>query len=137
MSEAVANACPVSADFLPQNMRKHVDPAAPVPLRMMAAKALVPVGPSEMVGLLFMLTYDADPAVRETAQKTAASLADRILSSALRDQIVTALTRRLLEEPLDPVVAFMIGHQPFSRPHNAATTMMRWLRLWPPPCAQR
>ncbi|HVE84743.1 MAG TPA: hypothetical protein VND93_17930 [Myxococcales bacterium] len=78
--------CPITADFLPPNMRKHVDPKAPVPLRMMAAKSLVPLAPADMCGALFMLTFDPDQGVRDTAAKTAASLPDRILSTALRDE---------------------------------------------------
>lgn len=80
--------CPFNAEFLPPNLRKHVDPAAPVPLRMMAAKSLVPLSPSDMLGALFMLTFDADAGVRETAAKTAASLPDKILGSAVRDEEV-------------------------------------------------
>src|SRR5207248_6154608 len=54
--------------------------SAPVPLRMMGAKALVPMGPKEMATALFMLTFDADAAIREAATKSAAGLPDRILS---------------------------------------------------------
>ena len=82
--------CPISADFLPPNMRKHVDPQAPVPLRMMAAKSLVPLSPSDMLSALFMLTFDPDATVRDTAVRTAAGLPDRILSAALRDEGVQA-----------------------------------------------
>jgi hypothetical protein len=70
-------------------MRKHVDPAAPAPLRMMAAKALVPLAPADMLGALFMLTFDPDAGVRETASKTAAALPDRF-STGLRDEGVPA-----------------------------------------------
>jgi hypothetical protein len=82
----VASACPISADFLPENMRKHVDGKAPVPLRMMAAKALVPLSPSDMLGALFILMYDTDEKVRDTAAKTASTLPDRIASSGFRDE---------------------------------------------------
>ena len=85
---AQAAACPVALSALPTNFQKHVDPKAPVPLRMMGAKALVPMGPKEMATALFMLTFDAEPAVRETAVKSAAGLPDRILSVALRDETV-------------------------------------------------
>jgi hypothetical protein len=78
--------CPVALSALPSNFQKHVDPKAPAPLRMMGAKALVPMGPKEMATALFMLTFDADPAVRETATKSAAGLPDKILSVALRDE---------------------------------------------------
>lgn len=87
---AAASAAPISPEFLPPNMRKHVDLAAPVSIRMMGAKALVPVSPSDMLGLLFMLTFDPDTGVRETAQKSAASLPDRILASAVRDEGIQA-----------------------------------------------
>jgi hypothetical protein len=86
---AAPEGCPITAEFLPPNMRKHVDPAAPPPLRMMAAKALVPLAPSDMLGALFMLTFDADAGVRETAAKTAAALPDRF-SAGLRDENVAA-----------------------------------------------
>jgi len=78
--------CPITADFLPPNMRKHVDPKAPVPLRMMAAKTLVPLSPSDMCGALFMLTFDPDQGVRDTAARTTTALPDRILVTALRDE---------------------------------------------------
>jgi hypothetical protein len=81
-----AGACPITDAFLPPNMKKHVDPKAPVPLRMMCAKALVPLAPPDMVGALFMLTFDADEKVRETAAQTAAKLPDRVLAGALRDE---------------------------------------------------
>ncbi len=78
--------CPVDAGFLAPNMRKHVDIKAPTPLRMMAAKGLVPLSPSDMCGVLFILLFDPDQATRETTVKTAAGLPDRILATALRDE---------------------------------------------------
>lgn len=83
---APAPACPVPLSALPTNFQKHVDPAAPVPLRMMGAKGLVPMGPKDMATALFMLTFDGEGPIRETAVKSAASLPDRILSVALRDE---------------------------------------------------
>jgi len=73
---------------LSPNLRKHVDPGSPVVLRMMAAKALVPLPPPDMITALFLLTADADEKVRTTAVESAAKLPDRILSSALRDEEV-------------------------------------------------
>jgi hypothetical protein len=77
-------------DFLPPALRKHVDPASPVPLRMMAAKALVPLAPADMLGALYLLTQDPDENVRTTAAASAEKLPDRILGSALRDESVPA-----------------------------------------------
>src|SRR5882762_7679843 len=82
MSDAQATAappaaCPVPLSALPSNFQKHVDPNAPVP-----------IGPKEMATALFMLTFDADAAIREAAIKSAAGLPDRILSVALRDETI-------------------------------------------------
>ena len=73
---------------LSATVRKHVDPSAPLPMRMMAAKALVPLPPPDMITALFILTSDADEKVRATALDSAGKLPDRILSSALRDEEV-------------------------------------------------
>jgi hypothetical protein len=55
---------------------------------MMAAKALVPLPPPDMITALFLLTADADEKVRATAVESAGKLPDRILSSGLRDEEV-------------------------------------------------
>ncbi|MGQ0505674.1 MAG: hypothetical protein ACT4TC_10185 [Myxococcaceae bacterium] len=82
--------CPINAEFLPPNMRKHVDPKAPAALRMMAAKTLVPLSPSDMVGALYMLTFDSETGIKEAADKSSRGLPDRILSTALRDEGIKA-----------------------------------------------
>lgn len=87
-TQAAEPVCPITADFLPENMKKHVDPKAPVPLRMMGAKALVPLQPADLLSLLFMLAYDPDGGVREQATKTASTLQDRIAASGFRDEEV-------------------------------------------------
>ncbi|MBS2020782.1 MAG: hypothetical protein JST92_00105 [Deltaproteobacteria bacterium] len=86
-----SDVCPLPLEGLSANFRKHVDPKAPVPLRMMGAKGLVPMGPKEMATALYMLTFDADPGVREAAIKNATSLPDKIASSALRDETAEGL----------------------------------------------
>ncbi len=77
--------CPLSLDVLPKQLQKHADGKAPLPLRMMGAKGLVPaVAPVDLVTLLFMLSFDADEGVRTTALKTAEGLPDKIHGVALR-----------------------------------------------------
>lgn len=83
-----ARVCPITDEFLPDNMKKHVDPKAPVPLRMMGAKALVPLQPPDMLSMLFMLSFDAEENVRNQVQKTASTLQDRIAASGFRDESV-------------------------------------------------
>jgi hypothetical protein len=76
---------PLSPERLPPQARKHADAKAPVPLRMMGAKGLVPLTPIDTTYLLALLATDPDPQVSSTAVATAAKLPDKILSTALRE----------------------------------------------------
>lgn len=87
-ADAAGGGCPITDEFLPDNMKKHVDPKAPVMIRMMAAKAIVPLSPADMLSVLFMLSFDADQAVRDQVQKTSTTLQDRIAASGFRDEEV-------------------------------------------------
>src|SRR5512146_2364060 len=77
--------CPLPLEVLPKPLQKHADAKAPPPLRMMGAKGLVPaVAPSDLVTLLYVLSFDADAGVRDTAVRTAEGLPDKIWGVALR-----------------------------------------------------
>lgn len=79
--------CPLPLTALSPALHKHVDEKAPLPLRMMGAKGLVPaVAPGDIATMLFFLSFDADAAVRETAARTAGGLPERIWSAALRSE---------------------------------------------------
>ncbi len=81
--------CPLPLETLPKPLQKHVDAKAPPPLRMMGAKGLVPaVAAGDLVTMLFMLSFDPDAPVRETAAKTAEGLPDKIYGTALRAESV-------------------------------------------------
>jgi hypothetical protein len=83
--------CPLPLDALPKPLQKHADAKAPPPLRMMGAKGLVPAAaPADLAVLLFVLSFDADEAVRATAVKTAEGLPDKIYGVALRAEGVPA-----------------------------------------------
>ncbi len=89
------------AESLPPTLRKHVDPATPVPLRQMAARLLVPASPSDALTLLFVLAHDPEESVRQQALATAGDLPDKIAAAALRD---THLDREVLGWIADHVV---------------------------------
>ncbi|MFL5263263.1 MAG: hypothetical protein ACJ79L_12750 [Anaeromyxobacteraceae bacterium] len=80
---------PLTVADLPKPLQKHADRAAPLPLRMMGAKGLVPaVAPVDLVTLLYLVSSDADDAVRATAGRTAEGLPDKIWGVALRSDAV-------------------------------------------------
>lgn len=77
--------CPLPIDVLPKPLHKHVDGKSPLPLRMMGAKGLVPaVAAPDLATMLWFLSHDEDPQVRDTATRTAEGLPDRIWGVALR-----------------------------------------------------
>ncbi len=77
--------CPLPLDVLPKPLQKHADPKAPPPLRGMGAKGLVPaVAPVDLCTLVYVLSFDPDAGIAETARKTAAGLPEKIWSVALR-----------------------------------------------------
>jgi len=79
--------CPLPLDVLPKPLQKHADAKAPLPLRTMGAKGLVPaVAPVDLCTLLYVLWFDAEEAIRETARKTAEGLPDKIWGVALRSE---------------------------------------------------
>jgi hypothetical protein len=78
---------PLPLEALSKPLHKHVEERAPVPLRMMGAKGLVPaVAPNDLVTMLYFLSFDPDPGVQETAVKTASGLPERVWSAALRSE---------------------------------------------------
>lgn len=88
VAEAPTAVPAITAEELAPVLRKHVDPKAPLPLRMMAAKLLVPSSPSDAACLLYLLAFDVDPTVRAQALKTASTMQDRMAVTALRDESV-------------------------------------------------
>ena len=63
-------------------LRKHVDPRSPAPLRMMAARGLVPMAPPEMATALYQLRLDADSNVKKAARGTMEGTPNEILTVA-------------------------------------------------------
>ncbi|HUK66729.1 MAG TPA: hypothetical protein VLV17_07860 [Anaeromyxobacteraceae bacterium] len=81
--------CPLKLEQLPKPLQKHADPSAPLPLRMMGAKGLVPAtAPTDLVTLLYLLSFDAEEAVRATARKTAEGLPEKMFGVALRSDAI-------------------------------------------------
>jgi len=103
-------ALPLPLEVLPPNLRKHIDPTSPKPLRGMAAKGLVPMGPSQLSTSLFILAFDDDSEIAAQARATVAGLPDRILAVALRDNGLEPQTLDFLAEALadkEPYLEFI------------------------------
>jgi hypothetical protein len=66
----------------------------PAPLKLMAARGLAPLKPSELATVLYQLSLDADAALKSAAEKSAAELPEKIIGPALAD---AALDPRVLD----------------------------------------
>lgn len=88
---------PLPLTAFPDAVRRNVDPASPPPLRLMAARGLVPVAPEQLLMVLYQLTHDADEAVRLAARKTLSESPDEVLQPGLRGtthaEVIDAVVR--------------------------------------------
>lgn len=88
----VSNPTPAAAKFL--------DPGAPPSVKMMAASGLAPLGPDDLLKVLYALAYDADPGVSAKARDTVAKLPDAICQriEQIEDApVIDGLSRLLLK----------------------------------------
>ncbi len=74
----------IPLDSFSDKIRRHVDPAAPPPLRMMGARGLVPAPPEELLPMLVALQKDADAEIASTAQKTLREMRPDLVLAACR-----------------------------------------------------
>lgn len=79
----------LSLSAFPPAIQRSLDPKSPVPVRMMAAKGLLACPPADLVSAIYLLTFDPDPKVADTARQTGATLQDKVLSG-LRDEDLPA-----------------------------------------------
>ena len=101
MSEQpAANPIPLSA--FPPAVQRSIDPKSPLPVRMMAAKGLLACPPKDLLTALYVLTFDPDRTVVETARTSALKLQDKVLN-ALRDE-------GMVPETLDFYADMLVEH---------------------------
>ena len=81
------SSCPIPSTAVSQAARKHVDPKSPPPVRLMAARGMVPMGPKDMVTVLVCLNYDEDDKISQSAAKSLAELPERILQGGLSENL--------------------------------------------------
>jgi hypothetical protein len=92
---------PLDLALIPERFRQHVDPNAPPPVRLMGARAMVPMGPKDMVHVVYQGIFDPEPKIGALARKSFEGFDDRILDVALKEQIapqVLELFARVLAE---------------------------------------
>ncbi len=76
---------------------------APLPLRLMAARGLAPLGPADLATALYQLAQIGDDTVKQAALKTAVELPEKILAGALGEpldgRVLDFFARRVWQKP--------------------------------------
>jgi hypothetical protein len=93
-------ASPIPLQALSPAARKAVDPATPLPARMMAARGMAPMPPKDLVTAQFVLTFDADAKVAEAAKSSLQKLDARIANAVLGDTTINPHLLGFLAEAL-------------------------------------
>jgi hypothetical protein len=78
---------PLDASRLSPVVARVVGPAVQGPAKVMAARGLVPMGPRDLLTVLYQLSFDADAKIKEMAKGTAGGLPDNILAAALGEAL--------------------------------------------------
>jgi hypothetical protein len=110
VSSAVYTDQRLPLEALAPEFRRHVDPASPAPVRMAAARALVPMPPAQLVTAVYMLATDPDPKVAAGARATLDDFPGNVmrpaLSEALDVRILDYLAQKYFSSPdyIDSIV---------------------------------
>jgi hypothetical protein len=83
---------PLDAGKLSEGVKKVL--SGPTPAKMMAARGLAPLKPSDLAVVLYQLSLETDENLAAAAAKTAGDLPEKVLAGALGD---TALDPRVLD----------------------------------------
>src|SRR5690554_143954 len=71
---------PLDIASFAHNLQRHLDPAAPAPLKAMAARGMVPAPPDQLVKILFQLHFDQ--AMTKDVQATLKGMPEPVLLAA-------------------------------------------------------
>jgi len=77
---------PIDLSTLPESLHKHLDPTAPLPLKMMAARGMLPAAPEQNVRILYALTQSAEEEVAAEAAKSFADLPPEIVLPVIQKE---------------------------------------------------
>lgn len=101
---------PLDIAAFPANLQRHLDPAAPAPLKAMAARGMVPAPPDQLLKILFQLHFDA--AVANDVRSTLQGMPETVLSAAIQtDQPAVVLDWLASECAIDAVRNAIVLHK--------------------------
>lgn len=104
---------PLSAEQLPEGIRRFCSPDAPERARQMAAKGLVPAKGGDLIAVLLQLAADASATIAEAARGTLAGVPPAVLEAACDAPLHPAFLNALADHVRanDELLERLIGNQ--------------------------
>jgi hypothetical protein len=78
---------PLPLGVIPEKLHKHVDSNSPPPVRLMGARAMIPMPPKDTVHVVYQAIFDPDPRIAKMAAETFRKLDNKILDRALAEEL--------------------------------------------------
>jgi len=103
----------LTEDQIPVPVRRLFAEETPAQTRLRVARGGVPLGPRDLVAVLYQLTLDADAEVSQAARKTAAELPDGVLL-------------KVLTEPIDARILDLFADLCALRPPAIEAILLNW-----------
>ncbi len=75
---------PISLSTLPEALRPRIGPDAPAPMRMMVARALLPMGPEDLFAALAYLVTNEQGPLKDAAQNSLKEIPKGVIATALK-----------------------------------------------------
>ena len=92
---------PLPVEQLPAPVVKVCGPSAPPPLKAMAASGLAPLGPTDLLTVLYVFIYDKEHKLEQKATASLDKLPDKVLLGALEQQTRMARVLVSVDDPLN------------------------------------
>src|SRR5438876_1121088 len=90
-------------ETLPPAVEKVAGDKAPLPLKLMSARGLAPLGPADLATAIYHLAQSSDEPVKQSAMKSAVELPEKILGGALAEaldvRVLDFFARRVWQKP--------------------------------------
>jgi len=87
---------------IPENLLRYVGENVPQEQKMTAARGMLPLPPSDLVQVLFALSRERDPAIKDTARKSLLKMPENILKNVAENRNTHPLVLDLLARSVSP-----------------------------------
>ena len=93
---------PADLSAIPENFRQNLAPTAAPPMKMMAARGMLPLPPAQVVIALYALSNDREPGISDAVRKSLRDMPVDILVPVIRNEKHDGVLDWIAEVRMDP-----------------------------------